>query len=271
MGTEEEGAMRELKKVGLLLRDEEQVYPLDGMRAIFAERGIATVLLDPEDEGPADLDLVVAMGGDGTVLRALDLFHRCPVLAINFGTVGFLTAGDRKDLEQIVGRVMEGEFIVSERLVLSCNYPDGSLRAINEVSLRTISHLSYIDVFVNDTKIRTIVGDGVVVGTPTGSTAFMLSTGAPIVMPDVRCMVLDGINEYNFSSRALILTPDSRVRLHVSPETRGRDIWLIVDGMQIRRLEPEQEIHIEQAPFTAKLIYLEQSYFFRNLSSKLSW
>ena len=262
--------MQKLKRVGILLRDQEQAYPLREVRELFARREIRVVPLDEEGEQPGDLDLVVAMGGDGTVLRALDLFPQCPVLAINFGTVGFLTAGDRKELEQIISLLMEGKFIMSERLVLDCRYPGGELRAINEVVVRISNHLLSIDVFVNDTRIRTIRGDGVVVGTPTGSTGFLLSTGGPIVMPGVRCMILDGINEHNFTSRTLILTPESLIRLHISPQTRA-DVSLIADGRQLCRLDPGQEVYISQAPYMAKLIYLESNYFFHNLSSKLSW
>ena len=211
------------------------------------------------------------MGGDGTVLRALDRFYQCPVLAINFGTVGFLTAGDGKELEAIIERVISGRFIVSERLVLRCEYPGGSVRAVNEIIVGTSYHLIHIDVFVGDTKIRTIRGDGVVVGTPTGSTALLLSTGAPIVMPDARCLILEGINEYNFTSRALILTPDSVIRLHVNEATRDCQVALTADGRQVVALEPGEEVRIVQAPHRARLIYLEDSYFFHNLSSKLGW
>ena len=263
--------MRELKKVGILLRDAEQVYPLEEVRELFSRKGIQAIPLSEEERQPCELDLVLAMGGDGTVLRALDLFPQCPVLAVNFGTVGFLTAGDQKDLERIIARVMEGRYIVSERLVLHCRHPGGELRAVNEVIVRTSHHLISTDVFVDGTKIRTIRGDGVVVGTPTGSTAFLLSTGAPIVMPGVRCMILDGINEYNFTSRALILTPDSRIRLHLSSGNRDSHVSLIVDGRKLHSLEPGEDVQISRAPYMAKLIYLEPNYFFRNLSSRLSW
>ena len=137
--------------------------------------------------------------------------------------------------------------------------------------MRTVNRFAFVDVFVDDTKIRTIQGDGVVVGTPTGSTAFLLSTGAPLVMPEVRCMVLDGINEFNFTSRALILSPETRLCLHISPETRDSNIYLTVDGRELGALCPGQQVHISQAPHTARLIYFEENYFFHNLSSKLSW
>ena len=254
----------------MLLRAGDPTLPLEELRSVFDRQGISVVFLDGQ-ETPPGIDLVVAMGGDGTVLQALDRFSQYPVLAINFGTVGFLTAGDRTDLEGIIARLVEGSFLVSERLVLDCRYPGGTVRATNEVMLRVSSHLNFTDVFVNDAKIRTIRGDGVVVGTPTGSTGFLLSTGAPIVMPDVRCMILDGINEHNFTSRALILTPESRIRLHVSPETRAPSAYLQVDGRQLASLVPEQDVHISRSPHSVKLIYFEPDYFFRNLSSKLSW
>ena len=262
----------DLKKVGVLLRDEEQTYPLSELDNLFARRGISLVHLRWDENPPGDLDMVMAMGGDGTVLKALDLFCSGPVLAINFGTTGFLTAADRDDLDKVLTLLLEGKYLVSERLVLECRHPHGVSRSINEIIVRlTGSGFLYIDVSVNGTKIRTIVGDGVVVGTPTGSTGFLLSTGGPIVMPDVRCMILDGINEYTFSSRALILDPGSRVRLHINEETRAPHVYLIVDGQQLCRLESGQEVHIGQSEHTVKLIYFKKNYFFRNLSSKLSW
>jgi NAD+ kinase len=260
-----------VKRVGLFLRDQERAYPARQLREFLAARQIELLELDGTSPSGCGLDLVIAMGGDGTVLRALDLFYRCPVLAINFGTVGFLTAGDRRDLTAIIERVLSGQYIVSERLVLACEYPGGQVRAVNEVLLGTSYHLIHIDVFVNDTKIRTIRGDGVVVGTPTGSTALLLSTGAPIVMPDVRCLILDGINEYNFTSRALILTPDSTIRLHLDEATRDCQVALMADGRQVATLAPGEQVRIARAPYTARLIYLEESYFFHNLSSKLAW
>ena len=263
--------MVELRKVGLLLRDQEQEYPLDEVQGIFGSHGIELTLLDPVAGEEADIDLVIAMGGDGTVLQALDAFPHIPTMAINYGTVGFLTAGDRSDLRRIVSLLMDGKYVVSDRLALECSYHGGTRRAINEVIVRVYNRFLFADVYVDDTKIRTIKGDGVVVGTPTGSTAFLLSTGAPIVMPDVRCMVLDGVNEHNFSSRALILPPESHIRLNVRDETREPQVYLTLDGHKLGTLTPGQDVHITQSSHSAKLIYFEPNYFFSNLTSKLSW
>ena len=261
----------ELAKVGILLRDNEQGYPLQEITELFGRHGIELAELEWNKDPPIDLDLVMAMGGDGTALKALDLCPLCPVLAVNYGTVGFLTAGDRADLESILAHLVKGEFLVSERIALECQYPTGCVRAVNEVIVRTYNRLMFTDVSVDDIEIRTIRGDGVVVGAPTGSTGFLLSTGAPIVMPDVRCLVLDGINEYNFSSRAIILPPDSRIRLHISPKTKDCRVYLTVDGRSQGELRPGDDILIRQADTPARLIYFDRSYFFHNLSSRLNW
>ena len=84
-------------------------------------------------------------------------------------------------------------------------------------------------------------------------------------------MMLDGINEYNFTSRTLILPAEKRVRLHVSPETRDQHVTLVVDGREMCGLDPGQDVYVGQAEHTARLIYLDNHYFFNNLSEKLSW
>ena len=260
-----------LNHIGVLLRDEQQPFPLPDIRQLFDGHGIALTVIEDGGTLPEDLDLVMAMGGDGTVLRALDLCPETPVLAINYGTVGFLTAGDRDDLAAILQRLVAGDYILSERLCLECRHPGGVVRAVNEVMVRSSNRLVFVDVFVDDTKIRTICGDGVVLGTPTGSTGFLLSAGAPIVMPEVRCLILDGINEYNFSSRSLIVTPEARIRLSISRETREPEVILTADGRRITTLRPGVDLEVASSSRTARLVYFEPSYFFHNLTSKLSW
>ena len=263
--------MIQLGKVGVLLRDETQGRPFEELETLLGQHGVDAVLLSWDANPPEKLDLIIAMGGDGTVLKALDLGSSVPVLAVNFGTVGFLTAGDRSELTKIVDRLMAGDYIVSERLVLHCTHPSGEIRAVNEVIVRTSSRFCFVDVEVDGTKIRTIQGDGVVVGTPTGSTGFLLSAGAPIVMPDVRCFILDGIHEHNFTSRALVVSPDSDIRLTVSPQTRDPHVYLTADGRQVRDLKPGDELRIRRSETSARLLYFEPNYFFHNLSSKLDW
>ena len=128
--------MLELSRVGLLLRDQDQEYPLDEVREIFAAHRIEVALIDPAAAGDPQIDLVIAMGGDGTVLKALDTFPTVPTMAINYGTVGFLTAGDRSELRHIVSLLVEGKYVVSDRLALECSYHGKTRQVINEVIVR---------------------------------------------------------------------------------------------------------------------------------------
>ena len=262
--------MPPLNSIGVLLRDGAQPYPLDRLKALFDRVGARVHLLD--HGRPAEpLDLVIAMGGDGTVLRALDEYPGHPVLAINYGTVGFLTAGDRSELENVLTQVLAGKYVLSERLILRCDYGGKTAHAVNEVLIRTTLRMIQVEVHVNEAPIRTIRGDGVIVGTPTGSTGYLLSTGAPLVMPDVHCFILDGINEYNFSSRALILAPDSSIRLHLPSLDPEQEAHLIVDGKFLVALEAGADVRLSRSDRRAQLIFLDRNYFFHNLASRLRW
>jgi NAD+ kinase len=262
--------MIELKALGVLLRRGDQTYPLELLHALLARAGVRMHILD--DHPPQEpLDLVIAMGGDGTVLKALDMMPGCPVLAINYGTVGFLTAGSRDDLELLVRRLIERQYIVSERLLLRCEHPGGTTHVVNEIVLRSSWRLMNVEVSVNGGKIRNIRGDGVIVGTPTGSTGYLLSTGAPLVMPDVECFILDGLNEYNFTSRTLILSPQSHIHLLVTNVFPGEHAHLYIDGNPVGPVPLGEEIRLQRSDRRAQLLFFDEHYFFRNLSSRLGW
>jgi NAD+ kinase len=262
--------MPQLKTVGVLLKDGTDPAALGEVKPLFDQAGIAVHLLNHKLPD-SHLDVVIAMGGDGTVLKALDLMPGCPVLAINFGTVGFLTAGDRTELSTLVGRLLKGDYLISERLLLRCQHPGGVTHVVNEIVLRSSWRMMQVDVDVNGARIRTIRGDGVIVGTPTGSTGYLLSAGAPIVMPDVQCFVLDGINEYNFTSRAVILPPDCRIRLRVDTLLPDQRAELMADGNLVGELQAGQDLLLTCSERRAQLIFFDEHYFFRNLQSRLRW
>ena len=237
----------------------------------FVPHGIEISPLEDNTGSKDDLDLVLSFGGDGTVLAALSFFPQCPVLAVNFGNVGFLTAGDREELTEMLQSVLDGKYIISERSVLECVHPHGTDYAVNEIVVRGATRLITVELSINEQHIRRVRGDGVIVGTATGSTAYLLAAGSPIVMPELRCMIIAGLNEYDFRSRHLVVTSDSQIRLEISPHTHEKEIYLSADGKEKVPLEIGDEVIILESERQAKLIFMEKNYFFHNLSSRLSW
>ena len=261
-----------LRNVGVLLNDSNQQEEISlQISKILRANGIQAHLLDWDSDAINPLDMLITVGGDGTVLYALSHFSYCPVLAINFGNVGFLTASNREELETVLRQVLSGQYVISHRSMICCEHPNGQLHAVNEIVLKGTTRMLTVDLSINQKNIRRIRGDGVIIGTATGSTAYLMAAGSPIVMPELRCMIITGLNEYDFRSRPLVVTHDSLVCLEVSKETRETDIFLAADGGEKIPLKLGDKIIIKESDRQAKLIFTDSNYFFHNLSSRLSW
>ncbi len=202
----------------------------------------------PVADFPVGLDLVVSMGGDGTMLRAADLAARehVPVLGANLGTLGYLTVVDKGGLTMALKRFLSGAYSVEERmrLGLSVHRTDGevvSSSALNEVVVEKSEpgHTVRLDVELDGTLFTTWVADGLIVGTPTGSTAYSFSVGGPIVDPVHRGLILAPVAPHMLFDRSLVLRPDCEVRVTV----RGyRDGGLSVDGRPHPPLRPGESL-----------------------------
>lgn len=261
--------MLDLKRIGIFTRDDEQDYRLDNMRRLFARAHIE--LVEDARRHPAGcFDLIFAMGGDGTVLQALTCHPSTPVLAVNFGTVGFLTAAERGDLDHVLVRLLSDDYLIEERLTLQVNYRDQAVRCINEVVIKGTTRLVAVSVTINGKRVHTPRGDGIIVGTATGSTAYLMSTGAPVVSPEVDCIIVQPLNEYSFSSRGLILPGTAEVRLKVEP-SRETDIIMSVDGGEVVKLETGDEVVLSRSSSPVRLVYFDQDTFFGNLKGRLNW
>ncbi|MEE2786725.1 MAG: NAD(+)/NADH kinase [Myxococcota bacterium] len=261
--------MLELRRIGLFLRDDDQSYPVLGLEKVLQRAGIE--LVNDAWRRPAkNLDLIIALGGDGTVLRALTAYPNVPVLAINFGNVGFLTQSDREDFDRVLVRLLSDDYFIEERLTLDITFAGQTYRSINEMVLKGVSHMVEVDIDVNDRRVHTPRGDGVIIGTPTGSTAYLLSTGAPLVVPDVDCIIVKPLNEYSFSSRTIILPGNAHIRLKLNSQ-RETDVRFSVDGLQPIPLSDRAELTISRSAQPARLVCFESDYFFRNLRERLRW
>ncbi len=261
--------MLELRRIGLYTRDDEQDYRLGSMKRLFQRAGIEFVE-DPAASDDPRYDLVIALGGDGTVLRALAAHPEAPVLAVNFGQVGFLTQSNREHLDKVLVRLLSDDYFIEERLTLQVEVGGKTYRCINEAVVKSSLHMVEVGITINDRTVHHPRGDGVIVGTPTGSTAYLMSTGAPLVEPNVDCIVLKPLNEYSFSSRTIILPGSSRIRLTVTA-ARTRDVAIAIDGRVQLPLGEGDTVDISRSPQTARLVCFESDYFFANLRERLRW
>lgn len=181
-------------------------------------------------------DLAIALGGDGTMLHAVDVMWGMdvPILGINIGKMGFLTAAEAHQAEHALGEVFEGRFIVSERMPVGCTLTAGDdlnhYRALNEIVIGKLvrERLIHLSTYVNGEFFMRYSGDGLIFASSTGSTAYSLSAGGPIVTPEVKCLLLTPICAHMLFSRPMVLDAGDRVR--VSVEGEPERLSLSVDG-----------------------------------------
>ncbi len=285
----------EIRRAGMVARDARAAAMFETLQPLFERHGatLEFALPPPPPNSEADshagefageppfhtpppapegrFDLLLAVGGDGTVLRAFHTQPSAPVLGINSGTLGFLTAGEEKEAGAIIEALFAGELFIEERLVIESLFEGGSYLVVNEAVVKGATRMVHVDVSIDGAFIHTYRGDGVIVGTPTGSTSFLMSTGSPIVMPRVDCLVLNGINEHRFSARSIVLRGSSVVQLRVNPATRDHEVFLSHDGRDRISLRPGSEITLRRADRPVRILFLDEQYFFRNLKSRLRW
>jgi NAD+ kinase len=196
-----------------------------------AEVGIATCdALEAGDS--AQPDVIVGIGGDGTLLRAAHLAHdlAVPVVGINLGTVGYLTEVEPELIRTMLDRLVAGELDTNRRMTLAATLPDGKVvHAINDIVMEKVisQRLVQISVAVNEEFFTTFRADGLLVATPLGSTAYSLSAGGPVVDPDLDALIMTPVAPHSLMSRTTIFTPDTRLTFTVAT---GREVRVNFDG-----------------------------------------
>ncbi|MEN8203825.1 MAG: NAD kinase [Bacteroidota bacterium] len=224
---------------------------------------------------PDDLDFLFSLGGDGTFLETVNLVRDSgiPVLGVNIGRLGFLSYISQENLEESLESVFSGNYDIEERMLLKVEAAGAELNdlnvALNEVRIyKTSGSLITIHVKVNEEFLSAYWADGLLLSTPTGSTAYNLSVGGPIVVPESNTFVLSPIAPHNLTVRPLVL-PDSAV-LQLSVDTRDPQYQLAIDSRTID-LDVETVVTIRKADYTLKMIRIENISFYSTLRNKLMW
>jgi NAD+ kinase len=220
------------------------------------------------------LDLAVSLGGDGTMLRAVDRVYEsgAAVLGVNVGEMGYLTEVEPADLDHALARLVAGDFEVEERLVLEVTVAskgpaDGRWFALNEAVIEKVrtGRLVRLEVAINGTFFATYAADGVIVATPTGSTAYSFSARGPIVSPRHRCLLLTPVSPHMLFDRALVLDADEELRFTVSDE---RSVLLTLDGRILGDLDAGDTVSCTAGPKAARIVTFGPRDFHQILKAK---
>ncbi|PMH37529.1 NAD(+) kinase [Vibrio sp. 10N.286.49.B3] len=224
-------------------------------------------------------DLAIVVGGDGNMLGAARILSRfdISVIGVNRGNLGFLTDINPDDFQSTLKDVINGDFIEEERFLLEteiCRH--GQIKshnaAFNEAVLHPgqVAHMIEFEVYIDDIFAFTLRSDGLIIATPTGSTAYSLSGGGPILSTSLSAISLVPMFPHTLSSRPLVVDGHKRIKLLVSPDNRGTQ-EVSCDGQISLPVSPGDEIHIYKSPNTLKMIHPKDYSYYHVLRTKLGW
>jgi len=234
------------------------------------------VLSDAELDGKANADAIFVLGGDGTILWVVEFANRnnIPIVGINVGKLGFLSEFETCDIEQAVELFCNNELSLDNRATLKVSYNNNTFYSLNDVYLQRIYSkesgcmTTDINVSVNGKIAEKFKGDGVVMCSPTGSTAYSLSAGGPIISPDVNAFCITPIAAHAFSQRAIVCNANSMCEICVAG---GANANLFVDGRYISEVNKEMNISIEKADNFTSFLRKQDFDFYKRLSEKLKF
>jgi NAD+ kinase len=221
-------------------------------------------------------NLVLSVGGDGTfletVLKVKDL--GIPIAGVNTGRMGFLANISTEEISHSVDMICNNEYEIVERCLLEITRPEGifdgnSSSALNEITIQKADlSMITISVFVDDTHLNTYWADGLIVSTATGSTAYNLSVGGPILLPEDESIIISPIAPHNLTIRPIVLSGEGRIRMVI--EGRSTE-YLATCDFRSRKVSFSEEIHIMRAPVKIKTVMLKGRDFYSTLRNKLMW
>jgi len=229
------------------------------------------------DEDLLNTDFWIILGGDGTMLRYSHIaaIHNIPLLGINLGTMGFLADAEKADGLGAISKVLKGEYKTEKRLMLESNFQlvrksyqlkkklKKNMLALNDVCVGSAWGLKTFSICVNDQLLNTIRADGIIVATPTGSTAYNLSAGGPILMPGGQMMVITPVCPHSLSTRPLVVDANDVIRIEAHQVTP-----VTIDGEIIGHLEPNSGIEIQKSNYYATTITTTSTHLYATLRRK---
>lgn len=279
---------KDVRKAGIVIKP--HAPSVEGILKIlvdyFEERGIACVLEDeaarkigrprglPRAEVAAASDLVVVLGGDGTLLSVAHYAAQAgvPVMGVNLGRLGFLTEITVSEATMALDSFLAGGAdVVSPRWLLECRSANGASYCLNDVVVTkgAVARMIELGISIDGREVASLKADGLIVSTPTGSTAYSLAAGGPIVHPQVAAVVVTPICPHTLTFRPLVVPPTSVIGVRLL--TAGEDVFLTLDGQRGGLMAPSDTAEIRKAPFELLLVTSPRRSYYSLVKEKLGW
>jgi len=217
-------------------------------------------------------DFIIALGGDGTLLMAANTYGKkgMPILGVNIGGLGFLTNVTFGELSKTLDEILEKKFKIEKRMVLKATFDRKRFFALNDftISTRVPGRVVEFSAVIDNEYVCRFIADGIIVSTPTGSTAYSLATGGPIMLPHTEAIILTPIAPHTLSVRPLVLPAMSKVDIQIG--IKGSAV-LVADGQRCKLISKKQTITFAKAEYYVKLIKPLHTTFFTTLREKMQW
>jgi NAD+ kinase len=280
-----------MKKIGIIVKTKDS-SALEVLREIYYWADVAGCELYIEAEAaqkigvkgferkelPSLIDIMVVLGGDGTMLSAArDVSEKeIPILGVNLGGLGFITEVNRDSLYPALEKIIKGTCNIEERMMLTANiYRENTIiaehSALNDIVINKGTHtrIFEIETYIEHNYVTTYKADGLIISTPTGSTAYNLSAGGPILYPTLNCVVITPICPHTLTNRPIVINDNQTIEIKF--KSQG-DVLLTLDGQAGIALEPRDMIEIKKSRFKTRILLTHpQRNYFEILREKLKW
>ncbi len=259
-------------KVCLMLKDMGfELFSYKNLETVFPKK--TSVRFGAPDAVTSNAEMIIAIGGDGTILEAAHYAAKYdkPILGINTGRLGFMAAVEYDELYKL-SKLISGHYTAQERLLLECIHTHGGVTntylSVNDIVFSaSIGHLLDFAVRTGDTVVSKVRADGLIFSTPTGSTAYALSAGGPILAPDLMCIQMTPICPHSLSSRTMIFSPEKE--LSVTADISRTDVYITSDGITSATIGANDTIIVKSSEKKLRLIDIDGNTFFEAVNNKL--
>lgn len=220
----------------------------------------------------AESDFVITLGGDGTMLRLAQQtdFFGTNILGINLGNLGYLTDCEAHDGLESIQKVLDGNYHIEKRMMLQCKFGDKVYQALNDVCIikGVNSKIISIDVEINNSSLDKFRADGIIISTPTGSTAYNLSAGGPVLKPDGNMIAITPVAPHSLYSRPVVVSSSDKIKIKVE-NCIINDVVVVIDGNNVHNIKKNEQLLIEKSEYYTNIIKTTDYNFYDVLKLKM--